>query len=410
MLYKHIGLKLRKKGLEVHRINLSLGDWLHWHGEGCVSYRGTRKSWPAFIRDYMQREGITDLVLHSDSRWYHKHAVTIAKELDIQVIVTELGLLRPGWLTLERDGLGLNSHFPDNPEQILSTAQELPEISNQEPYRHSFWIQALYDTSYNYINAFCNLLLYPHFRRHTPHHPLLEYPRWIPRLLTEKRRNRHADDCIARVKASDNPYFVFPLQLSGDFQIRSHSPFPSMREAIELVLSSFADHAPLSAQLIVKQHPSDSGLDNHKPHTLKVAERLGISERIFYVDGGSLDEMTRDCNGVVIVNSTAGIEALQQYVPVKTLAPTLYDMANITHQGELDAFWKQPQSPQKVYVDALIKLLRNATQVKGALYGEKAIEAASENISQRIADNRVSMPGAYLDYAPRQAKAQWKQN
>ncbi|GGK58276.1 capsule biosynthesis protein [Amphritea balenae] len=407
MLYKHIGNQLKSEGVRVHRINLSLGDWLHWHGPESISYRRSREEWPGFIADYMKQHDITDLVLHGDSRWYHKHAITEARQLNIQVIVTELGLIRPGWLSLEKDGLGLNSHFPDDPEQILKTASQLPEIENPEPFRHPFWIKALFDASYNLINCIF-WFTYPHFIRHTPHFPLLEYPRWIPRLLNEKKRNKYATSCINELINNNERFVVFPLQLSGDFQIRAHSPFPSMREAIELVLNNFAKSAPEGMKLLIKQHPSDNGLDKLKQHTLAKASKLGIYDRIIYIDGGSLDLATAASQGMVTVNSTAGIEALQHYIPVKTLAPALYSMPKLTHQGDLSSFWHSPEQPQHRYVDALIKLLLNATQVKGALYGDSAIEHGSRNICLRIVENRVSQPGAYLDHAPRLKKADWK--
>ena len=60
-------------------------------------------------------------------------------------------------------------------------------------------------------------------------------------------------------------YFLFPLQLSGDYQIRSHSPFLSMTMALEYVLTSFARHAPPDAILLVKEHPLDVGFPQLAP-------------------------------------------------------------------------------------------------------------------------------------------------
>lgn len=408
-LYRHIGTKLLAKECEVHRINFSLGDWLHWHDENCTSYRGKRSDWPNFISEFLQCHNITDLILHSDSRWYHKKAITAAHRLNIQISVTELGAIRPGRLTLEKNGLGLNSHFPDDPELILRRVEQLPSIENMTAYRHPFWIMALYDAAYNLINSLL-WFVYPNFKRHTPHPPFLEYPSWIPRLLSEKAREKEANLCISKLIDENQSFYIFPLQLSGDFQIRTHSPYPSMCEAINEVLDSFSKSAPKHTKLLVKQHPLDVGLDKLKSHTLSQSKKLGISNRVIYIDGGDLQKACQASKGMITVNSTAGIEALQLYKPVKTLVTTLYDMPYLTHQGTLASFWNASQRPDPLYVNAFIKLLLNTTQIEGAIYGQAGIEKASHNICQRILKNSVSQPGGYTDTPPRIKKAFWRKN
>ena len=42
----------------------------------------------------------------------------VAKALDVDVHVIEMGYLRPDWVTFERDGMSSNSRFPRNPQQI----------------------------------------------------------------------------------------------------------------------------------------------------------------------------------------------------------------------------------------------------------------------------------------------------
>ncbi|NHN37628.1 capsular biosynthesis protein [Pseudomaricurvus alcaniphilus] len=399
-LYRLLGLELRRRGCPVSRINLSFGDWLHWHGQGCYSYRGSRAKWRGYLQRVIREQRITTLVLHGDCRWYHRQAIDVARALDLEVIVTELGALRPGWLTLEWGGLSLNSFFPASAEQICVQAQGLDAPAGQR-FDYPFWKMALYDVSYNLLNYFL-CFLYPFFRRHTPHNPVIEYLSWIPRLGSEQRRNAAAQQLSRRLAAEHTDYFLFPLQLNGDFQIRVHSPFHSLHQAIDLVLHSFARCAPAVSRLVLKQHPLDCGLDGLQQYARAVAARLGISERLDYIDGGDLGELLRHTRGVVTVNSTVGIEALQAGKPVKVLGGAFYDMAKITSQDSLDNFWSAPTAPQPDCVDALLRLLVQQTQVPGALYGAAGLQSAVDNMAAAILA-RPYTPLSALGTPPRQA-------
>ena len=73
--YRRIAEHLKAHGCRVTRINLSAGDWMFWHGQDTVSYRGRLSHWPGFITRFMQDQGVTDLVLLGEKRRYHREAV-----------------------------------------------------------------------------------------------------------------------------------------------------------------------------------------------------------------------------------------------------------------------------------------------------------------------------------------------
>ena len=64
----------------------------------------------------LERHQITDLVLHGDRRPYHIIAAEEARARGIAVIATDLGYVRPDWLTLEYDGMTTYSRFPRDPD------------------------------------------------------------------------------------------------------------------------------------------------------------------------------------------------------------------------------------------------------------------------------------------------------
>jgi capsular polysaccharide export protein len=47
-------------------------------------------------------------------------------------------------------------------------------------------------------------------------------------------------------------------------------------------------------------------------------------------------------------SSTVGCQALARGVPVMALGKAIYDIAGLTHQGELDEFWNAPEAPDPI--------------------------------------------------------------
>ena len=64
-----------------------------------------------------------------------------------------------------------------------------------------------------------------------------------------------------------------------------------------------------------KNHPLDPGLFDYGRQIRRVARLLDISERVRFFDGGNLAELARPARGVITINSTAAISALQFGVP-----------------------------------------------------------------------------------------------
>jgi len=399
-LFYRLGSRLKAEGFAVYRINFNVGDWLHWHGENCFSFRGGIEDWPDFIEKFIVDYSITDLVLHSDRRIYHRRAIEIAKRRDLYIAVTELGILRPGWLTIEVDGLGLQSHFPVDPEYLLQQAEILTEVENARKFSYPYYQMAFWDVSYNLINYFL-FWRYPRYQRHTPYNPIPEYFYAALRLINEKKAAKHAEKVIKKLIVSQALYYVFPLQLNGDFQIRDYSPYKGMAEAIEVVLKSFSQHAPAQAHLLVKQHPLDPGLDKLEMVTLGLSEKLGIEDRVHYIDGGNLEGCYQYSQGAVMVNSSAALEAIDQGLSVKTLAPAIYDIPGMTFQGELDDFWVTGFRPRQEIVMAFVKVLKHSTQVPGALYGKAAIESAANAMAGKVIQKQLNQPAGYVEVPPR---------
>ena len=184
---------------------------------------------------------------------------------------------------------------------------------------------------------------------------------------------------MSRINAHQGPLFLFPLQLSQDFQLTKYGTGEPQPKVLKRILASFLAHAPSDALLVVKVHPLDNGRTDWPEH-LEFA-----GSRVLYLDGGDLDSLLARASGVVTVNSTVGLTALQHCVPTLALGKAIYKAAGLTDAQSLDAFWKEPQMPDKARVDAFCHLLRTGFHVSGTFDGPGAVIGAN-NVAEWLAN------------------------
>lgn len=364
--FERVARALAARGHRVHRVNLNLGDRLFW-GLPATDFRGTPEAWPGFIAALIEDRDVTDVILLGDRRPYHIVAADAARARGATAWVTDLGYLRPGWLTLEEDGMTGFSHFPRVPAAIRALAPALPEPDFAPLADPLFRQLALRDIAYN-IAAVLGRPLYPHYRRHGLYHPFAEYAAWVsnaPRRLMARRATAIAK---TRLAAQAGSYFLFPLQLAGDFQLRAHSPFGDPREALGLVLRSFAASGG-ERRLVVVTHPLDEGLIDWR-------RLVAGNERAVLLEGGVTEALIARAAGVITVNSTVGLTALRHGVPVKTLGTAIYDIPGLSHPGGLAGFWRDPHPPDASFLRVFLRVLAGATQIKGGYHTRAAQERA----------------------------------
>lgn len=403
--FQVLGREFRRRGHRVRRINVSIGDWLLWHGRDTSSYRGRFEDWPAFLADFVAREGITDILYYGDRLPYHRAAREIALARGLGAYAIEFGYLRPDWITLERGGLGTLSHFPTDPDAIRDIARGEASPDTTRHYRHTFAQEAVGEMVYSLSNVFLKPF-YPRYHADFYYHPVADYVSWLPRLINGGRNRKHAERVVEDMVSSGRPYYLFPLQRQNDYQIRINSPYAHLKDALEETLRSFRDHAPAEARFVVKIHPLDNGLERWPSLVPKLVRSLGLEGRVELIDGGDLSRLLAHARGTVLVNSTVGLHAIQAGCPLKVLGVAVYDIEGLSFQGPLDEFWTGSPHPDPAFRAAFVRALALATQVKGDFYAEPGRSAAAEAIAERILTGQVNEPGAFVDPPPRLARAE----
>ncbi len=381
--FPRLAAALEGRGHRCLRVNLCAGDKLFWRRPGALDYRGRPEDWPGYVAALMDREKVSDLVLLGEQRDHHRTAIAAAKDRGIAVTVTDFGYLRPDWITLEKDGMSGNSRFPRDPEEILALAGRAPPPDLTPRYREGFWTMALRDMAYHLSTSFL-WPFYPHYRSFLREMPVLGYMGTGYRMLRARLARRRTERLIDAVRGSGAPYYVFPLQMETDFQIRAYSPFDDHKEPIRLVIESFARKAPPDSRLMIKVHPFDSGRVNWRSFTRGVAAGLGVAGRVDCIDGGSLDALLERARGVVTINSTVGLWALRADRPLKVLGQAVFDLPGLSFDGPLDRFWDEGAAPDPELRDAFIRALAATTQIRGVFYSDPGLDHAVEAAAERL--------------------------
>lgn len=380
--FDQVARGLRARGHKVSRINLHFGDRLFW-SLPATDFRGTFDQWRSFVANFIDKNCITHIVFLGDRRPYHVVASDEANARGLEIICTDMGYLRPDWITLERDGTTASSRFPSEADRIRVLASGFPSPNLAPMFPTPFWQLAVNDLVYN-AGAVLLGFLYPHYRRHTLYHPFHEYAGWLGRFVSSPLRRRRTRQAIETLSSSLEPFVLVPLQLSTDYQIRKNSPFPDMETALKTIIASYAHHGSKIYKLVIKIHPLDPGLT---PWRRLVAEQTSLHRlhgRIVWLDGGDLPWLLAKAWGVVTVNSTVGISALQAGCRLFALGTAIYDVAGLTFQEDLDSFWAIAQPPDPTLVDEFIRALAELTQIKGDYITSKGRAAAAQKAVERL--------------------------
>jgi capsular polysaccharide export protein len=378
---RELAVALRGRGARVLRVILNGGDALDWGAGDAVFYAGGLSSWRRWLERQVVGRDVTDIVTYGDSSPYAALALHVAQSQGLRAQVLEQGYFRPDWVTVERGGVNANSRLPVDPDWYRNRCAD----PCAEPSR----VGRTTPSAIAHIIAY-HLAVYAAaawFPQHKAHYSEPAYRQAIGHVARfcwqQMARGRHRR-AFEGLVANGAPLFLCLLQRPGDSQLVRHSDFMSTADYVERVVSSFAAHAPPEARLIVRPHPLDPGLTRYPVLLEKAARRGGADGRVAYVDYGKLHEVLPHVRGVVCVNSTAGLAAVEFGKPTITLGRAIYDMPGMTHQGGLDRFWTAPETPDGGLYAAFRRAVLAETQVNGAYATARGRRLAVSGVAERL--------------------------
>jgi capsular polysaccharide export protein len=390
--FRRLADKIEAQGYRAYRINFNAGDRDYWGPRCAFDFRDTLDRLPDYLEDRARMLDVSDIVLYSDQRPIHIPAIGLARKLGLRTHVFEEGYFRPYYITLERDGVNGNSSLPRDPGQYLATAGHLPEHRDCQQFSIGFRYRASNDIAYEVSNL-ANPVLFPHYHSHVPYNRWTGYAahlRRFARFLYYVPRDRKL---IQHLAHEGTPYYCLPLQLESDAQIRRYSGFSSMAQVIECVMRSFAAHAPTSAWLAIKNHPHDPGFVNFHGVVDRLSRVFGISGRTVYLETGNTSTLLRHSLGVVTVNSTTGLAAIEMARPVIVLGKAIYNLPGLAFQESLDMFWREAPPPNAELFRCFRNYVIHCTQINGGYYSADGIALAVQNSWPRLIADRSPLDG-----------------
>ncbi len=365
--FRRFADELIARGIAVTKVNFNPGDALFFRGPEVISFREPVEAWPQFFRELVAGRGIDAVFLFGDIRPIHRHAIEIAGELDIPVWVFEEGYLRPDYVTLERGGVNGHSPMPKDPDFYRRVTADLDELPPPAPVGNTFPQAALYAALHSCaVTAFS--WRYPHYHHHRDINAFKQgffWARGFTRKLWYASREKTILD-KARGEWSGR-YFFVPLQVHCDAQIH-HSSYGGIEEFIEEVVATFAAHAPADHRLVLKHHPHDRAYRDYGRFMRELGQRHGCEDRLVYVHDLHLPTLLKNARGTVTMNSTVGISSLHHDTPVKVLGRAVYDLPQLTFQGDLAEFFHDPGEVDRELYAAFCRWLRESSQLNGSFY------------------------------------------
>lgn len=352
----------------VHRVAFNGGDLQdakNHHKNFLHTFNSRMDALPAWFKSLCLRHDVDTVVLFGQSRPCHAAVIPLARAMGITVLVMEEGYFRPGFVTLEIDGVNGHSQTmdrfvwtPSNPD----AATLYPDVCKNHFFK----------TALHAIRYYCALnwqkRSFPHYQHHRETSVVGHARYWIKSWLIKWKRSSADHQLHRRLLKFGPPYFLVPLQYDNDAQLTEHSTYANNHHFIEEVVQSFAAHSTNGHVLLFKEHPMSRGGKRCEAHIAQCARALGVDLRVMYVVEGHNPTLITNAQGVVVINSTMGLQAIQKHKPVKTMGQSLYDRPGVTCQGSLDAFWTNPTAPNAAVTQEFLTQLKHLTQVPCSVY------------------------------------------
>jgi capsular polysaccharide export protein len=385
---------LREHGQRVVKVNFNAGDDYFFDEPGVVRFTAPMTDWPAFVRSLLVQYQMDAVAVFGQMRDMHRHAIEVARELGVTVYVFEEGYIRPDYVTLEVGGVNAESGISRDPQFYRSAVIEpmpLPKPTGQE-------FRTVAELAMTYALAMWRgQERYPHYVHHRCLRPVTEGLKWVRGAWRKWRHGVAEQDMLPMLThpAQHKRFFLVPLQVYNDSQIRCHSRFVDVAEFIANVIESFAQHAPADKLLVLKHHPLDRPYNNYRFLITELAREWGVTGRVHYIHDQHLPTLLRHACGVVTVNSTTGLQALFHNTPVIALGECFYGVPGLVNTGELADFWSEPGTVDRELFSKFRHHLIRETQLNASFYaGTPGLPSYSETCKRLASSGDKPMPDA----------------
>ena len=388
--------RLGEHGLKTIKVDFNLGDRLTDACPERLNYRGTAEDLEGWYLRLFERTRPRAVIVFGDQRPIHVVARKACDAANIPFYSFEEGYIRPDYVTFE---LGGNNGLSD-----LLTADldgvDLPEPPKPQSFGRNFIPMSLQAWRY-YVIMWLGRLYYNNALHHRSDNIWYEIVVWN-RAFGQKIIRRKFENYYAQkfAQANDGRYFLLALQKFDDSQIHTHGRSWTVDRLIEDGMRTFAECAAPDALLVVKQHPLDVGYRSYTRKVRDLARRFGIESRVTFLRNGKPPALLRHCIGVVTINSTMGMSALDVGRPVLTLGDAFYARKGLAIDGGSDGmealrlFWREREPVDRNLERQFRRFVISLTQVNGDFYIRRSWPWIVDGVLRRFGVTPKTPPDA----------------
>lgn len=374
-------------GAKIHKINFNGGDEYFYRSisSQTTNYTDKPENFAAFLQNFVSQNQIDAIVCFGDTRFYHQIAKTVCSQQNISFWAFEEGYFRPYWITLCQQGVNDYSPLPRKANFYLNAFKQFSQQSVKAPKQVPTGFMRMAWCAMRYYWAMHKTQTqFPHYIHHRSSSLSYYIQSWW-RAFYRKAIYAFKERNVAKnvINGHYGRFFIVPLQVATDSQVRIHSDFRDVRHFLLHTLSSFAQHAPNDTSIIIKHHPMDRGFTDYTRDIDRfLRQNPQLKSRVHYVHDVPLPIFLRYGAGMIAINSTSGLSALLHKMPVKILGRANYDFKGLTSQQSLPDFWQNPTPPDADLFHAYRMFHLNITQINGSFYSHA-------NLSLTQVKNRI---------------------
>lgn len=388
---------LEAQGCEVWRLCFEGGDVWETPARNriVIPSLASEADFEALVESELKKRSIDCVVTFNDILPRNRVVLEAGKRLGLDRFVLENGYLRPHWITLERDGVNGFSPLPrDRAFYLAQHALSRAQSAGKEPPGVEFAVRV----RSHVLNTIA------HFVMAVAASPVLRFnPAYYGDSIWRQawgyvreyawRQVNNEDAQTRRIhaaKEAGHPVFTVLMQKPGDGQLVVHSKYGGNNKFLREVIGSFARYAPKDALLVVKQHPLDYGVEKSPALAASLFKAHAIEDRAVYLRMTSMDICMDISHGLVTVNSTGGLAALQKGLAVKCLGAAVYDVGGLTYQGALNSFWRKGRPAEVEVLDGYTRHLKRTSQLNGGFHSREARALLVRGMVGRLMCSRLN--------------------
>lgn len=385
--FRALATRLEAEGYDVLKVNFNGGDWSFFNGPHTLHFAGAMDAWTDWLNTFIRGRKPEAIVLFGDGRPYHRQAIVVAKLADIPVASFEEGYVRPNFVTLEWGGNNALSPL----RQLQPPRHARGPVEPLEPVKGNLFRSMTFLAVRYYLAKAAGAVFFRSNAHHRSRGIASESVLWTRNFYRKLRYYPANNELMLNlIENLENQYFVVALQVHDDQQLLRHGQGWTMERLITESIRSFKRFAAGNHHLVIKIHPMDRGHKSYRPFAVELAHVAGCEDRVHIVDDGSIGLLIRHSLGLVTVNSTSGLLALNHGKPILALGDAIYNgpglssAENRASTSGLDSFWQSAVAPDGAAVKVFNARMREESLVNGSFYMRSLLEATARRVVRRI--------------------------